>query len=216
MTNKPVYLNLDFSTDETKHTLKSLNQPKELFDELYKRKFGMGIISGTNLIEIRKTLTALSHAWEGYRGSIEIRSAGSEPLPGVASLNMDAQPEGAAQVLRSVSHGNLIFFDAVVTPEKLVMATRFASVGGMVFAPVISPSVEATVNMLSELGKDIAPYSFANSFTYIAQQTVISDPFADDEHIVVTEMVKVTEDMRNELVMARYRPSDESSKVADS
>lgn len=206
MTTKAEYLNFDFTDSDTKHTLKSLNQPKELFDELYRRKFGLGIIAGIDAVEIKKTLFAIANAYEGYRGSMEIRTEESEPLPGVVSLNITKHKTGAKQVMRRGHNSYLIIMDAVDTPEKLELAARYASAGGLVIAPVISSSLDKTVNMLSEVGQYIAPYSFANSFTYIAQQTLVHDPFTPGEPpLVTTHVEKIDDDMRNALIEARYR-----------
>lgn len=205
MTTKEQFLNFDYIPAVKKYTLEGLNQPADLFKLLYKRKFGLGIVAGTDLMEIRKTLFAVANAFEGYRFSIELRSEASEPLPGVTSLNVDHYTLGADRIMKNGHNDHLIIMDSVDTPEKLEMAVNYASAGGMIIAPVISVSMEKTLDMLCESGRVIAPYSFAHSFTYFAQQNVVVDPSAPHEEapVVVTQLKAVDVSMRNDLAAKR-------------
>lgn len=205
MTTTEQFLNFVYTPADQKHTLKSLGQPAELFELLYKRKFGLGIVAGLDFAEIRKTLVAVANEFEGYRATIELRTEDSEPLPGVTSLNLTRHKVGTAERILHNGHNQyLIILDAVDTPEKLEMAVTYASAGGMVIAPAITSSMGKTMSMVQELGQNIPRYSFAHSFTYIAQQSVTRQ--ATDTgftNVTLTRVNAVDEKMRNALAVCK-------------
>lgn len=199
-TNQPI-LQFDFSTSEEKYTLKGLKQPMELFHALHKRP-GLAIISGTDITEIRKTMVAVATAFEPYRSkALELRTEDTEPLPEAASMKAKDFFSGSARVMYRGHHSHFIVTGELKTPETLEVVTKYTSEGGMVIAPVIASSTQEAFAILCEIGKDTAPYSFANSFTYVAQQTLIQDPFDSEGGIVSSIDITVVDDtMRNDLV----------------
>lgn len=200
-THQPI-MQFDFSTSGEKYTLKGLKQPKELFHTLQKRGFGLGIVSGTDMAEIRKTLEAIAAEYTSYRGkALELRTGDTEPLPGAASMKAKDFFSGAKRIMRRGHNSYLVVTGELNTPEALEVVTKYTSEGGLVIAPIIASSAKEAFATLCEIGKDTAPFSFANSFTYIAQQTLIEDPFDVAGGIVSSIDITVVDDkMRNDLV----------------
>lgn len=201
MTTTQKVLDFQHTSATVKHTLKSLNQPADLFNHLYRRKFGLGIVAGTDIVEIRKTLVAIANEFEGYRGSIGFRSPETEPLPGVTELavtDMTAEPK---RIMKNGLTSWLVIMDAVDTVEKLEFATYYASIGATIIAPVLSSSMDETFAKLREVGQYVSPYSFAHSLTYIAQQDLVEGRSLPDGGMnVVTKVKVIDEAFRNSLV----------------
>lgn len=195
-------MQFDFSTSGEKYTLKGLKQPKELFHALQRRGFGLGIVAGTDMNEIRKTLEAIATEYTPYRGkALELRTGDTEPLPGAASMKAKDFFSGAKRIMRRGHNSYLVVTGELNTPETLEVVTKYTSEGGLVIAPIIASSAKEAFEILCEFGKDTAPFSFANSFTYIAQQTLIQDPFDAEGGIVSSIDITVVDDkMRNDLV----------------
>jgi len=176
----------DPSPAENFSTLADLGLPVELYSLLPAKSRGLALISGVDGTEIHKMMAALAHTFKAEgRSTVFLRMDDGFTLPGIPQICASSQDFEKMILKRGLNH--VLLLDSVDTKEKLTFAINASMAGRTVIAPVISYDAESAVDCLINLG--VNRFLFADVLRYIAQQTVLEDPFSAEGATIVDTYV---------------------------
>lgn len=174
------------SPAEKYDTLGDLGMPVELCSLLPAKSRGLGLISGADDAEIHKMMAALAHSFKAEgRSTVFLRMADGFTLPGIPEISASSRDFEKMILERGLNH--VLLLDSIDTKEKLTFAINASMGGRTVIAPVTSYDAESAVDCLINLG--VNRFLLADVLRYIAQQTILEDPFSAESTTIVDTFV---------------------------
>lgn len=183
-------------------TLDDLGMPVALRSLLPAKSRGLALISGTETAEVAKMMSALAHSFkEESRSVVFLRMDGGFALPGIPEMRASVQQY--EEMIRARGLNHVLFLESVDTKAKLTLAINAAMLGRVVIAPVTSYSPELVIGSVIESG--VNRFMFADVLRYIAQQTVLEDPFASSGETILDTYINVMDFKWKKLMWAYGR-----------
>jgi hypothetical protein len=155
--------------------LEDIGQPAGLCSLLSPKHRNLVVISGMEPIEVRRTMAAMARSFmvSGTSASF-LNTGGSEPLPGVPEVR--AGVGSLEKMLMADRLKQVLFLDSLDVKEKMAFAMNAAMSSRTVIVPVPSYYEDDVISRLIDL--EVNKYQLADLLRYIAQQTILEDPFS--------------------------------------